>query len=79
MEGINLQKTAIGVSVKTDPSFNEKDYITGIKANMLSLKQAFPSSTTMQYANFVNGEWLPWEDKGYLKVFIDMAKKWVWD
>ncbi|WP_233219145.1 hypothetical protein [Photobacterium sp. GB-27] len=46
---------------------------------MLSLKQAFPSSTTMQYANFVNGEWLPWEDKGYLKVFIDMAKKWVWD
>ncbi|WP_318474853.1 hypothetical protein [Photobacterium leiognathi] len=75
IEGINLQETAIGVSVKTDPSFNEKDYVTGIKANMLALKQAFPSSTTMQYANFVNGEWLPWEDKGYLKSIYQYGEK----
>ena len=34
---------------------------------MLALKKAFPNSTTMLYANFVPGEWLPWNDKGYLK------------
>jgi hypothetical protein len=34
---------------------------------MLALKKAFPQSTTMQYANFMPGEWLPWEDKGFLR------------
>jgi hypothetical protein len=34
---------------------------------MLALKKAFPRSTTMQYANFMPGEWLPWNDKGYLR------------
>jgi hypothetical protein len=33
---------------------------------MLALKKAFPLSTTMIYANFIPGEWLPWNDKGYL-------------
>lgn len=67
IEGINLQESAIGVSKDNDSSFTEDKYVQGLKANMLALKQAFPQSTTMQYANFVNGEWLPWEDKGYLK------------
>ena len=66
IEGINLQETSVGVSKKTDPSFSEHGYISGLKANMLALKQAFPSSCTMIYANFIPGEWLPWEDKGYL-------------
>lgn len=67
IEGINLQETSIGVSPKTDPSFSETAYVAGLKANMLALKKAFPVSTTMIYANFVPGEWLPWEDKGYLR------------
>lgn len=67
IEGINLQETAIEVSEKTDPSFSEEEYILGLKENMLALKKAFPSATTMIYANFVPGEWLPWNDKGYLK------------
>ena len=67
IEGINLQETSIGVSPKTDPSFTEQEYIAGIKANMLALKKAFPVSTTMIYANFVPGEWLPWEDRDYLR------------
>lgn len=67
IEGINLQETAIGVSKKTDPTFSEQKYIFGLKENMFALKKAFPSSTTMMYANFVPGEWLPWNDKGYLK------------
>lgn len=74
-EGINLQETAIEVSEKTDESFSEQKYITGLKANMLALKKAFPTSTTMIYANFMPGEWLPWEDKGYLKSIYDYGEK----
>ncbi|NUW74805.1 hypothetical protein HOP38_20115 [Vibrio mediterranei] len=65
VEGINLQETAIGV--EKDPSFTEASYVEGLKDNMRAMKHAFPTSTTMQYANFMVGEWLPWEDKGYLK------------
>lgn len=67
IEGVNLQETAIGVRRKSDPGFSEEKYVAGLKANMLALKKAFPRSATMQYANFIPGEWLPWEDKGYLK------------
>lgn len=67
IEGINLQETAIDINEKNDPSFSEQKYVTGLKANMLALKNAFPTSTTMIYANFMPGEWLPWEDRGYLK------------
>lgn len=65
--GINLQESSIGVSNATDPSFSGEKYVESLKINMKALKQAFPHSVTMQYANFMPGEWLPWEDKGYLK------------
>ena len=67
IEGINLQETAIGVSQKTDSSFSEQEYINGLKANMLALKKSFSYSATMIYANFMPGEWLPGDDKGYLR------------
>lgn len=67
VEGINLQESAIGVSHETDPSFTAAGYVDALKANMSALKAAFPQSTTMQYANFMPGEWLPWEDEGYLR------------
>lgn len=67
VEGVNLQETAIGVSADSDPSFSPELYVTGLKANMQALKAAFPTSTTMLYANFMPGEWLPGEDKGYLR------------
>lgn len=67
IEGINLQETAIVVNEKTDSTFSEQKYMNGLTANMLALKKAFPISTTMIYANFVPGEWLPWNDKGYLQ------------
>jgi hypothetical protein len=67
IEGINLQETAIGVNPKTDPSFSEQEYVIGLKANMLVLKKSFPISATMIYANFMPGEWLPGNDKGYLR------------
>lgn len=64
IEGINLQETSIGVK---DSGFSELDYVTGLKENMLALKKAFPASATMIYANFMPGEWLPGNDKGYLR------------
>ncbi len=67
IEGINLQETAIGVEPSDVPDYTTEAYINGVKTNMLSLKKAFPNTTTMVYANFMPGEWLPWEDKGYLK------------
>ena len=73
--GINLQESSIGVSKKTDPSFSAEKYIAGLKANMLALKQAFPTTTCMQYANFLPDEWLPWEDKGYLRGLYQYGEK----
>jgi hypothetical protein len=67
IEGINLQESAVGVSNKTDTTFTNEHYVESLKINMLALKKAFPKSTTMQYANFMPGEWLPCEDKGYLR------------
>jgi len=67
IEGINLQESAIGVPHDADSTFTPQLYVKALKNNMMALKRAFPNSTTMQYANFMPGEWLPWEDKGYLR------------
>lgn len=67
VEGINLQESAVGVSNQIDSTFSPKRYAESIKNNMLALKKAFSKSVTMQYANFMPGEWLPWEDHGYLQ------------
>ena len=67
IEGINLQETAIEITVADDTTFSPESYVEAIKANMLALKDAFPHSTTMQYANFLPGEWLPRQDRGYLR------------
>ncbi|MEM9157693.1 MAG: hypothetical protein AAGB46_01490 [Verrucomicrobiota bacterium] len=67
IEGINLQETAIGAEKANDPTLTPQTYVTAVEANMLALSQAFSASTKMIYANFMPGEWLPWEDEGYLK------------
>lgn len=67
IEGINLQETAVEVTSKSDASFAPARYFDAVKTNMRALKVAFPKSTTMVYANFMPGEWLPWDDKGYLR------------
>ncbi|MEM9523588.1 MAG: hypothetical protein AAF982_06290, partial [Pseudomonadota bacterium] len=57
----------IGVTGATDPGFSPARYAAALKTNMRALKSAFPNTTTMQYANFMPGEWLPWENAGYLQ------------
>jgi hypothetical protein len=75
IEGINLQESAIEVTPETDPSFAPSLYAESLKVNMLALKSAFPISTTMIYANFMPGEWLPWEDHGYLRGIYEFGDK----
>lgn len=75
IEGINLQESAIGVFHEADSSFTSARYAESLKINMLALKKAFPQSTTMQYANFMSEEWLPWEDKGYLRSIYQYGEK----
>ena len=74
IEGINLQESAVGARGDVDTTFTHQRYAECLKENMLSLKKAFPNSTTMQYANFMPGEWLPWEDKGFLRSIYEYGE-----
>jgi len=68
--GINLPETAVdfGETGRLRPKdFTAERYTECVIENMKALKRAFPKSVTMQYANFMPGEWLPGDDKGYLK------------
>ena len=78
IEGINLAETAIefGESGRLFPNgFTPPLYRDAILTNMAALKRAFPKSVTLQYANFMPGEWLPDNDKGYLRSVYQRAKQ----
>jgi hypothetical protein len=77
VEGINLPETSVdfGESGRLFPSgFTFQRYRDGILANMASLKRAFPRSVTIQYANFMPGEWLPLKNKSYLESVYRRAR-----
>jgi hypothetical protein len=76
--GINLPETAIdfGESKKHyPPGFTPQAYREAIIENMKALRKAFHTSVTIQYANFMPGEFLPWDDHGYLKSVYSAAKE----
>ncbi len=78
IEGITLQETAVGVYENEETAKKDFSYVKyrdGILANMKALKKAFPNAIAMQYANFMPGEWLPDEDKGYLDSIYQFAKR----
>jgi len=77
IEGINFAETSSGVgwTGRLFPKgFSFETYRDGIITNMKALKRAFPKSITLQYANFMPGEWLPEDDKGYLKAIYRSAR-----
>jgi hypothetical protein len=79
IEGINLAETAVdlGSSGRLFPKgFTPATYRDAILTNMKVLKNAFPKSITMQYANFMPGEWLPDDDRSYLRSVYERAKEW---
>jgi hypothetical protein len=78
IEGVNLQETAVeyGSTGKLfAKGFTPEKYRDAIKANMLALKQAFPKSVTIIYANFMPGESLPDHNNHYLSDLYDYAKE----
>lgn len=77
IEGVNLAETAVGFEQgdALPAGFSFASYRDGIIANMAALKKAFPKSVTMQYANFMPGEWLPDSDKGYLRGVYAAAQR----
>jgi len=78
IEGINLPETALsfGESGRLHPSgFTPAAYRDAVITNMIALKRAFPNSVTMQYANFMPGEWLPENDRGYLRSVYERARE----
>ncbi len=78
IEGINLPETAVsfGRSGRLFPAgFNFESYRAAVFENMGVLKRAFPKSTAMQYANFMPGEWLPGDDRSYLRSVYRRARE----
>jgi hypothetical protein len=78
VEGINLAETSVsfGESGRLFPKgFTPAKYRDAVVTNMMALKRAFPKSVTMQYANFMPGEWLPGKDRSYLRSVYRRAKE----
>jgi hypothetical protein len=78
IEGINLAETALGFgsSGRLFPKgFSFEVYRDAVIKNMRALKRAFPRSVAMQYANFMPGEWLPGDDRGYLRSVYAEARQ----
>jgi hypothetical protein len=74
IEGLNLPETAVdfGSTGRYFPAgFSPGAYVGAVMANMQAAKQAFPHSVVIQYANFMPGEWRPWEDRGYLRTVFE--------
>ena len=77
IEGINLPETSVvfGETGKLFPQgYTPAIYRDALITNMRALKRAFPKSVVLQYANFMPGEWLPGDDKGYLRSIYKAAQ-----
>jgi hypothetical protein len=78
IEGINLAESSVGVGETGrlfPKGFTFEIYRDAIITNMQALKRAFPKSVALQYANFMPGEWLPGDDKGYLRAVYKAASQ----
>jgi hypothetical protein len=78
IEGINLPETALDFGEKgrlCPRGFTPEGYRDAIKKTLKVLKESFPTSVTILYANFMPGEWLPWTDHHYLRDVYEYAKE----
>lgn len=69
IEGLVIPETAIGFDHPAfrPAGFTYESYVEGIREIMSAARKAFPRSCVIIYANFMPGEWLPANDKGYLR------------
>lgn len=78
IEGLNFSETAVGFgeSEKLYPEgFSPKIYRDAIVKQMEVAREAFTKSVVLQYANFMPGEWLPWENNGFLESLYRFASE----
>ncbi len=82
IEGINLSESSVEIGRELPdgttvfPSdFAPQAYVDGIESNMRALRDAFRESVPMVYLNFLPGEWLPWDDRGYMRRLFATAQK----
>lgn len=82
IEGINFSESSIDIGVEQPDGttvfpndFDPNEYVNAIKSNMQVLSRAFRKSIPMVYLNFLPGEWLPWQDKGYMRSLFAEAKR----
>ncbi len=67
--GINLQESAFSImdESKLPSDYSHSKYRDSIIDTMKVIASSFKKSKATQYANFMPGEWLPYNNKGYLK------------
>jgi hypothetical protein len=75
VEGVNTQETAIlfGKGPLHPPGFSFERYRDAVNENILALRNAFPKSTVIVYANFMPGGYIPGEDSTLLKSVYEFA------
>jgi hypothetical protein len=79
VEGITLPETAIEVDPGRNGAlpagFSTRGYRDAIVATLAAAKRGFPGSVVLQYVNFMPAEWLPGDDKGYLRSVYEAAHR----
>lgn len=75
--GVNLPETSIGFGARElyPEDYTHAKYYESIKTLMTAAGKAFPRSHVIQYANFMPGEELPDNDKGYLRGVYEHAER----
>ncbi len=74
LEGINLDESAVNIPLSGShcpPGFTASGYRDGLVDDMAALKRAFPTSVTMQFANFMPGD----DDNRYLRSVYEHARQ----
>lgn len=77
IEGLNIPETAVSFDHPDfrPADFSNESYAEAIRETMSAARRAFRRSCVVVYANFMPGEWLPGDDKGYLRsVYAHAAK-----
>jgi hypothetical protein len=76
--GLNLAETAVefGNTGALHPEgFTYEGYVEALQAIMTAARDAFQVSDVIVYANFMPGEWLPGQDRGYLRRVYEHAAR----
>ena len=76
IEGLSLPETSVGFGESGElhpPGFTYESYFEGVTIIMTAAREAFRRSHVIQYANFMPGEELPDNDRGFLRGVYEHA------